>query len=289
MRGPGLVVTLNDAQRDAEGRFPGDASADDLVVHQQDIEAVLNALWSAGAEAHPDAGSAHHRHLGAAVRRQHAAAQRPHLQPAVRGHRDRRRLRDAGGAGGRSRWSTLYKRYVVRFGLGYTEEPRPRSTSSATRRRRSRHALRQAGGPARVLSHGAARRCEADSVTWADAGSRRRQLRQLRVQPGPVPRTAGRARRRVAQRRRATGDRRRRRRGRRGLRRHPAEPRTRARPSAPARRSRWSAPAPPRRRRCSASASGTRPSGSRSAARSTARRSCCTARPAACITRMSVC
>src|SRR4051794_3019555 len=51
VHGPGLVVTLNDAQRDAEGRFPGDASADDLVVHQQDIEAVLNAMWSAGAEA----------------------------------------------------------------------------------------------------------------------------------------------------------------------------------------------------------------------------------------------
>ena len=50
MRGPGLAVTLNDAQRNAEGRFPRDASPDDLVVHQQDIEAVLNALWSAGAE-----------------------------------------------------------------------------------------------------------------------------------------------------------------------------------------------------------------------------------------------
>ena len=48
--GPGLVVTLNDAQRDANGRFPRDASPDDLVVHQQDIQAVLNALWSAGAE-----------------------------------------------------------------------------------------------------------------------------------------------------------------------------------------------------------------------------------------------
>src|SRR6185369_8901910 len=33
MRGPGLVVTLTDAQRDAEGRFPRDASPDDLVVH----------------------------------------------------------------------------------------------------------------------------------------------------------------------------------------------------------------------------------------------------------------
>ena len=51
VHGPGLVVTLNDAQRDANGRFPRDASPDDLVVHQQDIEAVLNALWSSGAEA----------------------------------------------------------------------------------------------------------------------------------------------------------------------------------------------------------------------------------------------
>src|SRR5690606_4882460 len=50
LRGPGLVVTLNDAQRDAQGRFPRDASPDDLVVHQQDIQAVINALWSAGAE-----------------------------------------------------------------------------------------------------------------------------------------------------------------------------------------------------------------------------------------------
>ena len=51
MRGPGLVVTLTDAQRDANGRFPRDAAPDDLVVHQQDVQAVLNALWSAGAEA----------------------------------------------------------------------------------------------------------------------------------------------------------------------------------------------------------------------------------------------
>src|SRR5262249_491681 len=51
VHGPGIVVPLQDAQRDANGRFPRDASPDDLVVHQQDIEAVLNALWSAGAEA----------------------------------------------------------------------------------------------------------------------------------------------------------------------------------------------------------------------------------------------
>ena len=51
VHGPGLVVVLNDAQRDANGRFPRDATPDDLVVHQQDIDGVLNAMWSAGAEA----------------------------------------------------------------------------------------------------------------------------------------------------------------------------------------------------------------------------------------------
>ena len=90
MRGPGVVVTLTDAQRDANGRFPRDASPDDLVVHQQDIQAVLNALWSGGAEGAPDAGSADHRNVGAAVRRKHSSAERPHLQPPVRHLRGRR-------------------------------------------------------------------------------------------------------------------------------------------------------------------------------------------------------
>ncbi len=100
--GPGLVVTLNDAQRDAKGRFPRDASPDDLVVHQQDIQAVLNALWSAGAEGIQMQDQRIIAHLGAAMRRQHAAAQRPHLQPAVRHHRDRRRRRPC-----RRRWRRL--------------------------------------------------------------------------------------------------------------------------------------------------------------------------------------
>src|SRR5690625_4125903 len=51
MHGPGVVVTLTDAQRDANGRFPRAASPDDLVVPQQDISAVLNALWISGAQA----------------------------------------------------------------------------------------------------------------------------------------------------------------------------------------------------------------------------------------------
>ncbi|MDR1635681.1 MAG: DUF881 domain-containing protein [Bifidobacteriaceae bacterium] len=48
--GPGLTVTLDDADR-AGGVPPGTAfSASDLLVHQQDIDAVMNALWAGGAE-----------------------------------------------------------------------------------------------------------------------------------------------------------------------------------------------------------------------------------------------
>lgn len=47
--GPGLTVTLNDAPRGAP--VPAQIGPDDLVVHQQDVQAVVNALWAGGAEA----------------------------------------------------------------------------------------------------------------------------------------------------------------------------------------------------------------------------------------------
>ena len=47
--GPGVVVRLWDAE---PGRnLPDWVTNDDLVVHQQDLEAVINALWAGGAEA----------------------------------------------------------------------------------------------------------------------------------------------------------------------------------------------------------------------------------------------
>ncbi|MBD0324052.1 MAG: DUF881 domain-containing protein [Aldersonia sp.] len=49
--GPGVVVTLTDASRDAQGNYPAGAAPDDLVVHQQDVQSVLNALWAGGAGA----------------------------------------------------------------------------------------------------------------------------------------------------------------------------------------------------------------------------------------------
>ncbi len=52
VHGPGVTVRLNDAPRRADGALPpGATNVDDLVVHQQDVQAVVNALWVGGAEA----------------------------------------------------------------------------------------------------------------------------------------------------------------------------------------------------------------------------------------------
>ncbi|WP_083975313.1 DUF881 domain-containing protein [Kitasatospora mediocidica] len=51
LQGPGLTVTLNDAPPNATARVPGvpEPGVNDLVIHQQDIQAVVNALWRGGA------------------------------------------------------------------------------------------------------------------------------------------------------------------------------------------------------------------------------------------------
>ena len=46
--GPGIQITLSDAP---PGQIPEGATPNDLVIHQQDIEDTMNALWSGGAEA----------------------------------------------------------------------------------------------------------------------------------------------------------------------------------------------------------------------------------------------
>lgn len=48
--GPALRITLTDAPGSALGSVPG-TEPDDLVVHQQDLESYINALWAGGAEA----------------------------------------------------------------------------------------------------------------------------------------------------------------------------------------------------------------------------------------------
>src|ERR1700678_1421098 len=119
-----LAATLQDAQRDANGRFPRDASPDDLVVHQQDIEAVLNALWSTGAEA---------------IQMQDQRIIAPSVPLCVgntlllngRTYSPPYTITAIGNAAAMQSalaaapLVTLYKQYVVRFGLGYREEVKP--------------------------------------------------------------------------------------------------------------------------------------------------------------------
>ncbi|HEV7708239.1 MAG TPA: DUF881 domain-containing protein, partial [Asanoa sp.] len=50
LHGPGLTVRLDDAPQ-RTGDRPDGVRPDDLVVHQGDVQAVVNALWTGGAEA----------------------------------------------------------------------------------------------------------------------------------------------------------------------------------------------------------------------------------------------
>ena len=121
VHGPGLAVTLSDAQRDANGRFPRDASPDDLVVHQQDIQAVLNALWSSGVEAiqmqdQRIIGTSAPRCVGNTLLLNGRTYSPPYSVTAVG---DGAAMQAALAA---APLVTLYKQYVVRFGLGYSEQ-----------------------------------------------------------------------------------------------------------------------------------------------------------------------
>ena len=51
LTGPGVEITLNDARQRPDGTLPPGARPDDLVIHQSDVQAVVNAVWAAGADA----------------------------------------------------------------------------------------------------------------------------------------------------------------------------------------------------------------------------------------------
>lgn len=124
VHGPGLVVTLDDAQRDANGRFPRDASPDDLVVHQQDILAVLNALWSTGADAiqmqdQRIIATSVPRCVGNTLLLNGRTYSPPYTITAIGNAAAMQAALAAAPL------VILYKQYVVRFGLGYQEDAKP--------------------------------------------------------------------------------------------------------------------------------------------------------------------
>lgn len=51
VQGPGLTVVLDDAPRPNTQDLAPNTHIEDYIVHQQDIEGVMNALWAGGAEA----------------------------------------------------------------------------------------------------------------------------------------------------------------------------------------------------------------------------------------------
>ena len=50
LRGRGVEIVLDDAPRRPDGSLPAGARPDDLVIHQSDVQAVVNAVWAAGAD-----------------------------------------------------------------------------------------------------------------------------------------------------------------------------------------------------------------------------------------------
>ena len=50
LSGPGVVITLDDAPSRPDGSLPVNARPDDLVIHQSDVQAVVNAIWAAASD-----------------------------------------------------------------------------------------------------------------------------------------------------------------------------------------------------------------------------------------------
>lgn len=51
VHGPAVKVTLTDAPLGADGQLPAGARPDDVIIHQSDVQGVVNAMWAAGADA----------------------------------------------------------------------------------------------------------------------------------------------------------------------------------------------------------------------------------------------
>jgi len=132
--GPAVTVTLDDTppQRRA-GPWPAGLRSpvpDDLVVHQQDVQAVVNALWAGGARAMTIMGTrvtarTAVRCVGNTLRLEGSVYAPPFVISAIG---DRGRLTAALDD---DPDVTLYREYVAAYGLGYRVETAPDTTFPA--------------------------------------------------------------------------------------------------------------------------------------------------------------
>lgn len=118
MTGPGMRVVLTDAPADVK---PAGIDDDALIVHQQDIQAVVNALWSAGAEAMTIQGqrvvsTTGIKCVGNSVVLHGVPYAPPYVIDAIGDQgRMERALAD-------SEALQVYRQYAEAFGLGYSQE-----------------------------------------------------------------------------------------------------------------------------------------------------------------------
>lgn len=123
LRGPGVTVSLDDAPRLAPGeQRPGNPTPDDLVVHEQDVLAVINAMWAGGADAVSVMGE---RIVATSTVRcvgntllLHGAVYSPPFVVSAIGDPDRleRALDESAGV-------RLFRSFVAAYGLGFDEQP----------------------------------------------------------------------------------------------------------------------------------------------------------------------
>lgn len=125
--GPALTVRLDDAPH---GVRPAGSAPDDLVIHQQDVQAVVNALWAGGAEAMTLMGqrvvaTSAVRCVGSTLLLHGRVYSPPFVVTAVGDRAGMRRALD------REPGVRLLRQYVDRYALGYEVADRSAATLPA--------------------------------------------------------------------------------------------------------------------------------------------------------------
>lgn len=115
--GPGIEVSLNDSARTLDS-LPDGFTGDDIVVHQQDVQGVVNALWASGAEAmmiqdQRVISTSAVRCVGNTLILQGRVYAPPYVIKAIGDPGRMQRALDADPS------VTIYRQYVEAVGLGY--------------------------------------------------------------------------------------------------------------------------------------------------------------------------
>ncbi|MFT3834925.1 MAG: DUF881 domain-containing protein [Micropruina sp.] len=117
VKGPAVVVVIDDAR---SGVQPPGVSPELLVVHQQDIQAMVNALWSGGAEAMTIQGQRVTSRTGVKCVGNsvvlHGVPYAPPYEIAAIGDQDKLERALAGSPA-----VQVYRQYVTAYGLGYSQ------------------------------------------------------------------------------------------------------------------------------------------------------------------------